>query len=193
MAEAEGDTMTDTATVETLTAEVRCLMVGSRQVTLSVAKQLDIIPLKDIRVFGRVKVNVSGTKYGNDRYVIGADPSGDLCMAEYSGLPAYTPWFGKGDTAVIGPVTVCRSVMTDTYEHDTYTLSLEGIRFQIDRAATIPCKGHSYNPGEKCDPVWSATPPLWPALQAERQRALEDKARNVAAEQAPLIVLAGLK
>ena len=35
-------TNTTTATVETLTAEVRVLMVGSRQVTLSVYNQLDM-------------------------------------------------------------------------------------------------------------------------------------------------------
>jgi hypothetical protein len=45
-----------TATVETLTAEVRVLMVGSRQVTLSVAKQLDMVSLSRLTPFGRVKV-----------------------------------------------------------------------------------------------------------------------------------------
>ena len=41
-----------TATVETLTAEVRVLMVGNRQITLSVAKQLDEVPIAEIEVFG---------------------------------------------------------------------------------------------------------------------------------------------
>jgi hypothetical protein len=36
-------TASKTATVETLTAEVRVLMVGSRQVTMSVYGQLDFI------------------------------------------------------------------------------------------------------------------------------------------------------
>lgn len=44
-----------TATVETLTAEVRVLMVGSRQVTMSVYDQLDWVPLGDIEPFGRVR------------------------------------------------------------------------------------------------------------------------------------------
>ena len=44
----------ETATVETLTAEVRVLMVGSRQVTLSVAKQLDEVQPDDIIPFGRI-------------------------------------------------------------------------------------------------------------------------------------------
>lgn len=47
----------NTATVETLTAEVRVLMVGSRQVTLSVAKQLDRVRYEDIEPLGRVKVD----------------------------------------------------------------------------------------------------------------------------------------
>jgi hypothetical protein len=43
------------ATVEVLTAEVRVLMVGSRQVTLSVAKQLDQVDPDDIEPFGRIR------------------------------------------------------------------------------------------------------------------------------------------
>jgi hypothetical protein len=34
---------TQTATVETLTAQVKTLVIGSRQITLSVARQLDVI------------------------------------------------------------------------------------------------------------------------------------------------------
>jgi hypothetical protein len=43
-----------TATVETLTAEVRVLMVGSRQVTMSVYNQLDTAEYEDTELFGRV-------------------------------------------------------------------------------------------------------------------------------------------
>jgi hypothetical protein len=52
--------VTTTATVEVLTAEVRTLMVGSRQVTLSVYRQLDGVGgvgwewMKDFEPFGRV-------------------------------------------------------------------------------------------------------------------------------------------
>lgn len=46
---------TATATVETLTAEVRVLMVGSRQVTLSVYRQLDSVDMWDMEPFGRVR------------------------------------------------------------------------------------------------------------------------------------------
>jgi len=44
-----------TATVETLTAEVQVLMIGSRQVTMSVYNQLDWAELDKIELFGRVR------------------------------------------------------------------------------------------------------------------------------------------
>lgn len=49
--------MTDTitnATVRTLTAEVRTLVVGSRQVTMSVYNQLDEVEWDELEPFGRV-------------------------------------------------------------------------------------------------------------------------------------------
>ena len=45
---------TTTARVDVLTAEVRVLMVGSRQVTLSVYRQLDHAETADMTPFGRV-------------------------------------------------------------------------------------------------------------------------------------------
>ncbi len=48
------------ATVEVLTAEVRVLMVGSRQVTLSVARQLDEVESGKITPFGRIRTGRSG-------------------------------------------------------------------------------------------------------------------------------------
>jgi hypothetical protein len=78
-----------TATVETLTAKVRVLMVGSRQVTLSVYKQLDFITPYDIEPFGRVH---SGEMRGSGVYksplwleLVGRDPHGNLvksCIAD---------------------------------------------------------------------------------------------------------------
>ena len=49
-------TQQTTATVEVLMAEVRVLMVGSRQVTLSVAKQLDRCFLEQMTPMGRVRI-----------------------------------------------------------------------------------------------------------------------------------------
>jgi hypothetical protein len=47
-------TNSTTTTIETLTAQVRVLMVGSRQVTLSVYGQLDTVGHWEIEPFGRV-------------------------------------------------------------------------------------------------------------------------------------------
>jgi hypothetical protein len=58
--------MTDTATVETLTAEVRTLMVGNRQVTMSVYKQLDCVGHAVIEPFGRVQSGAKYTDHGFD-------------------------------------------------------------------------------------------------------------------------------
>lgn len=44
-----------TATVEVLTAEVRVLVVGRRQITMSVYRQLDTVEPEHIEPFGRVK------------------------------------------------------------------------------------------------------------------------------------------
>jgi hypothetical protein len=73
------------ATVEVLTAEVRVLMVGSRQVTLSVYGQLDVVPLSVMTPFGRVRLR--GDTQWRDEYghlkirVVGADRDGRLCAS----------------------------------------------------------------------------------------------------------------
>jgi hypothetical protein len=56
-------TETTTATVQTLTAEVRVLKVGSRQITQSVYWQLDPVEFDEIEPFGRVRTsNCSGNR-----------------------------------------------------------------------------------------------------------------------------------
>jgi len=82
-----------TATVETLTAEVRVLMVGSRQVTLSVYGQLDFIDSARIEPFGRV--NPRGRR-SSHIYVVGKNiETGELARS-------YTPV----DETAIGPSAV---------------------------------------------------------------------------------------
>jgi hypothetical protein len=67
------------ASVVTLTAEVRTLMIGSRQVTLSVAKQLDRIPLPQLTVWGRIHIGY----YDGWGDVIGAAEDGTLARAGF--------------------------------------------------------------------------------------------------------------
>lgn len=61
--------MSNTATVETLTAEVRALMIGHRQVTLSVYRQLDFVDEAECEPFGRVNDGKQEQGYGV--YVVG--------------------------------------------------------------------------------------------------------------------------
>lgn len=49
--------MSTKAEVETLTAEVKTLVVGNRQITLSVARQLDEVHIRKMsHVFGRIQI-----------------------------------------------------------------------------------------------------------------------------------------
>jgi hypothetical protein len=43
--------------VESLTAEIRVLQVGSKPVTLSAARQLDLVNASEIKPFGRVRID----------------------------------------------------------------------------------------------------------------------------------------
>lgn len=76
---------THTATIETLTAEVRVLMVGSRQVTLSVYRQLDRHPSNEIKPFGRVSDKHDEPEYGcRSVFVVGCEiTTGALVRSEH--------------------------------------------------------------------------------------------------------------
>jgi hypothetical protein len=52
----------DAAFVKTLTAEVRVVMMGSRQVTANVYSQLDVVEPKEIEPFGRVTMHHAGVE-----------------------------------------------------------------------------------------------------------------------------------
>ena len=74
---------TTTATVETLTAEVHVLKVGNRQITQSVAKQLNVIPFDRLRPFGRIQVGGPPNRRDDPVDVIGADiVTGALCRSQ---------------------------------------------------------------------------------------------------------------
>ena len=175
---------TQTATVETLTAEVRVLMVGSRQVTLSVAKQLDRVPLDALSPFGRVAIPDIGSN--SSWHLIGRHrDSGVLCLAS---LPARLP-----NIPLIGgltrPVTVCRA-------DSRYTAYLfEGRRVQFDDNASVTCDiaGHysGLHGGARCG-HWQTN-----GVDGEIAAFIQAwDARRGAVEsiwQMPLIVLAGLK
>jgi hypothetical protein len=78
-------------TVEVLTAEVRTLKVGSRQVTLTVAKQLDSVAPWKITPFGRVRI-------GNEHLeVIGSDEHGNLVVSHMPTQRCGHVWRTSGD------------------------------------------------------------------------------------------------
>jgi hypothetical protein len=74
------------ARVEVLTAEVRVLMVGSRQVTLSVLAQLDTVAFDEIEPFGRVRPRDISSY---ETQVVGRDGGGVLVR---SWLPEVIAW-----------------------------------------------------------------------------------------------------
>jgi len=74
-----------TATVDVLTAEVRVLMIGSRQVTMSVYKQLDWIAPDKIVPFGRINDGERWVSSDVERLVVvGQNPDdGSLVRARF--------------------------------------------------------------------------------------------------------------
>ncbi len=79
-------TDTKTATVEVLTAEVRVLMVGSRQITLSVFRQLDIVPYDSCIPMGRVNDSKD-----QERWIVGKNSNGNLVRGQFT----YGRWSQK--------------------------------------------------------------------------------------------------
>lgn len=74
-----------TATVETLTAQVRVLMVGSRQITMSVFKQLDVLGADHPRIYPGLEhfEPIGRVGYENPLWLIGAE-HGQLARAHLS-------------------------------------------------------------------------------------------------------------
>lgn len=64
----ENDT---TATVQTLAAEVRVLVVGKRQITTGIARQLDVVKPDELEPLGRVEARAIGGSPAYCVYVVG--------------------------------------------------------------------------------------------------------------------------
>lgn len=94
-------TTTDTAAVRTLTAEVRVLQVGNRQITQSVVKQLDVIRADRIEPFGRISTGAkveeaSGLKSPVEIELVGRHPySGELVKANVMSTVAPPGYFAR--------------------------------------------------------------------------------------------------
>ena len=182
-----------TATVELLTAEVRVLMVGSRQVTLSVAKQLDRIMLDHLEPFGRVRIG------GDERLVIGKDKrTGVLAVANYETYWETPVVFAEGDAKF----RVCNRLRTEKKSGglEGYQVVFEDRRVILWKESTVTCDvphsrkdedGQYHRVEHACD-SWDV------AGQRDEIRLYlseydEERTMHEAARDLPLIVLAGLK
>jgi hypothetical protein len=211
---------TNTATVQALTAEVHVLMVGSRQVTLSVARQLDVIPLSGLTPFGRVRLK--SDEYPDD-WIVGANVvTGALCLshARYEvDKRAFIPL--DDDPNRLKPLR-CRNQQPsgDGYRQpsDEIRLSFDGWPIVLrdsdteDRHAAYSHACHYTRPdhdptacnhpgceGFHCDEACKTWDPrdyhddIALAVAAHQLRCQEDQDRVTAAKALPLIVLAGLR
>lgn len=188
-----------TATVETLTATVNVLVVGNRQITLSVARQLDAVPLADLTVMGRVKISQG------DHHVIGTDPQGGLAIAEYNprirlGISGDLMLHLEPED-VPGGLDVCRldwrygysyhGSETSTWSGDKY-YRLDMGRPVLANAKVVKICGASHKGTTACQPP-GITPEITALLQRQHEGHLMTLKLHKAAAASPLIVLAGLK
>jgi hypothetical protein len=191
--------MTDTtsATVETLIAEVRTLVVGSRQVTLSVAKQLDAVPLEELDIMGRIKLGDP-----DNRWVIGSH-HGILAIARYETRPhRYRRYFRP--ELLPGSILVCKYLSPNNNDGG-YRLGmrLTGTEFRVEKEDVTLCcesdRSYSDHFSEFGFVACASMTPEEVWIEIEDQLAEDDAAhlRRVAlhkrAAESPLIVLAGLK
>jgi len=184
--ERETNTMTGskTATVETLTAEVRVLMVGSRQVTMSVYNQLDEVDYDDIHPFGRVRPK------GDDSYIwlVGRhEASGTLVRAR---IPA-------------SHKAVAREAGFSSFEHNQLCCGADeadkaAAKYESKGNATLYIgNGHSGTGTELATQNRERAKRLRETARAMHDKFLLDARpywlRVEEAEDLPLIVLAGLR
>ena len=203
-------TATTTATVETLTAEVHVLKVGNRQITLSVAKQLDVIPLVHLTPFGRISIRDDGPQ------VIGRGPDGSLCTSYIAGRLQVTakPLDGVDTSGKQLPVFCLRQ--SHRHSTDFVYAEFEGSQVMlaasqiVDRHAEARAErrycSYEHDPSETprcdrehCGPECAAWDPcdfrdiIRENVRKHRAAWSAEQAARSAARKLPLIVLAGLK
>jgi hypothetical protein len=181
--------MTTVATVKTLTAEVRVLMVGNRQVTLSVYRQLDIVEQDDIEPFGRVNDS-------KDRglWVVGRSSSGDLVRAK--AVPLYADPLLWGFDMPVGALEIGAQAMRrelagdrETTEYRVGHITIDGcsVRFGVNKNYPL----HEDETRLRCADGWQ------PEVDRLAREVVSERAKSKAIykrlRDLPLIVLAGLR
>jgi hypothetical protein len=185
-------TDTTTATVATLTATVHVLQVGSRQITLSVAKQLDCVDRENIEPMGRIRLN-DGVE------LIGRGPDGTLVRShvtpEASAYRTNRDWVHLPNKAV----WVCRRApLEQSYWDNAVLYRLTGSDFSVTISQSAADVSDDCPPGM---PSADHSGHWWMRQQIDLAAcAVERDRRNAALKAArasdlalPLIVLAGLK
>ena len=164
-------TATTTARVEVLTAEVRVLQVGSRQVTMSVYNQLDRVERQDhIEPFGRVAPRDADS----DRvYVVGA----------------------SARDADRGTLVRATCYTAARLRRTAETLRLLASYKKAQAASDWTAAAELYRQIEVRSPSLLARGDDWTADKLRDQACIEDRAAEIAASWGalPLIVLAGLR
>lgn len=176
-----------TATVETLTAEVRVLKVGSRQVTMSVYNQLDYAGYDETELFGRVHPRDRDPEYA---YLVGMNrKDGTLVRVR---VPVTESAIKNSSTAwndYRRPLSEAQSI--DTYLH-RHRNSCG--RSDHSDCRTIICRNRKYLGFTELvtenQRLTDTAEPLRSAAEADIQRGLSRADRVKAL---PLIVLAGLR
>lgn len=191
-----------TATVTTVTAEVRTLTVGSRQITMSVANQLDHAPRSMVEPMGRVRLK--------DRVeLIGRHTTdGTLVLARmyFTSVKDGDPFWVKPPA----PFVVCSEMPTQR-GYDQYLLDFGGTPIEVPQVAVEKCKfihsphgkycsrckepGYQHSPEPMCA-HWSAQgqDDYIVSTIAEQRRERDAEIALMRHDEAlPLIVLAGLR
>ena len=172
--------MTTKAEVETLTAEVKTLVVGNRQITLSVARQLDEVHYEEMEPFGRVRVDkgivsLIGAHHETGQLVLAELPPNLLRRYEHQGAPIPEPpkKYGIG-----GGVRFDRN--------DAVVLWLGGWKYQIlrDDCELDKSLGRENRIDVRGQEKW---------MREEHRRWVTEASKTTELHELPLIVLAGLK
>jgi len=190
MTEETQEQSTTETTVTTLTAAVRVLMVGKRQVTLSVFRQLDEVDIERIEPFGRVRDN-------GKQHLVGVDvETGNLVRANLmraNAIPS-RPIINSCDIPD-GSVRGCVRVIHRTPQ-EPMALNFGGWTVSVDRyimRRLEGCKCEWFRHDEPCtDKIWvdDGVSEVAQDIAAKHEWLKSLHARGLSMG---LIVLAGLK
>lgn len=170
------------ANVELLTAEVRVLMVGSRQITLSVFRQLDWIPPQEIVPFGRI-TDPRDSKHAGDPErlfvtVVGKGKAGQLARSRIDELTR-PEWEEARAT--------CRRSLADEQEQQGWNESMEAWwrkeRLNLSAQKVAASQGQHW---------WSAPKECLEYAEIKLKALDELESITTRWSNLPLIVLAGL-